>query len=101
MMAEINIIWIWGLTNMSEFKTHLSRNEASDFLKGHGFPVAPATLAKLAVVGGGPIYEKFGARPLYRPDDLQAWVMSRSLRKASTSDPGTPIMSPPVTPEQP
>jgi hypothetical protein len=35
---------------------------------------AVPTLAKLAVVGGGPRFHKVGRWPLYDPDDLDHWA---------------------------
>lgn len=65
----------------------LTRAEASAFLSERGYRVAYATLNKYATVGGGPIYESFGRRPLYRPADLLAWVASRSSGpRRSTSE---------------
>ena len=65
----------------------LTRAEAATFLSERGFRVAYATLNKYASVGGGPLYESFGRRPLYRPADLLAWVASRSSgRRRSTSE---------------
>jgi hypothetical protein len=55
-----------------------SRRGASDFLKTLGYQVAPATLAKYATVGGGPIYEKFGNKPYYPENALLAWVASKT-----------------------
>jgi hypothetical protein len=58
-------------------------------LERHGVAIKATTLAKLAVVGGGPIYELFGRVPFYRPEALDAWVASRlSGPRRSTSDPG-------------
>lgn len=65
----------------------LTRAEAATFLSDRGFRVAYATLNKYASVGGGPLYESFGRRPLYRPADLLAWVASRSSGpRRSTSE---------------
>jgi hypothetical protein len=65
----------------------LTRREASEYLTERGYSVATSTLAKLATVGGGPIYKSFGRRPLYRPADLLAWVTSRSTGpRRSTSE---------------
>jgi hypothetical protein len=48
---------------------------------------APATLAKKAVVGGGPAYKLAGKFPIYAQDDLDAWAKSRlSERVSSTSE---------------
>ncbi len=39
-----------------------------------GYPCSPKTLAKYAVIGGGPRFRKAGRFPLYHPDDLDDWV---------------------------
>jgi hypothetical protein len=72
-----------------DVQRRLDRKEAAQFLTARGFRTAPATLAKLACVGGGPAFESFGRRPLYREAELLAWAQARStgLRR-STSDPG-------------
>ena len=41
-------------------------------------PVAAQTLAKLAVIGGGPRYVRVGRRAAYRAGDLKTWLQSRS-----------------------
>ncbi|PZR90027.1 MAG: hypothetical protein DLM68_05115 [Hyphomicrobiales bacterium] len=54
-----------------------------------GLPCSPRWLAKLAVVGGGPVFRKAGKTPLYAPADLDAWAQSRiSGPRLSTSDVG-------------
>ena len=66
----------------------LDRKGASVFLNEQGYVTAPATLAKLASVGGGPQYRKFGRKPLYLPADLLQWAKSRcSAPRQSTSEP--------------
>jgi hypothetical protein len=67
----------------------LGRKDAAQFLTDQGYKTAHATLAKLACVGGGPPFESFGRRPLYRQADLLAWAQGRTtgLRRF-TSDPG-------------
>ena len=72
-----------------DIQRRLDRKEAAQFLTAQGYRTAPATLAKLACIGGGPAFESFGRRPLYREADLLAWAQARStgLRR-STSDPG-------------
>jgi hypothetical protein len=68
----------------------LSRQEAAVFLTSNGNKIAPATLAKFATVGGGPTFEYWGRRPLYRAGNLLSWARSRcSGPRRSTSDPGT------------
>jgi len=68
----------------------LGRKEAAQFLTDQGYKTATATLAKLACIGGGPPFESFGRRPLYREADLLAWAQGRTTGpRRSTSDPGT------------
>ena len=76
---------------MSEnIQRRLDRKDAAQFLTSHGYRTAPATLAKLACIGGGPTFESFGRRPLYREADLLAWAKARTTGpRRSTSDPGT------------
>jgi len=65
----------------------LDRKEAAQFLTSRGYRTAPATLAKLACLGGGPAFESFGRRPLYREPDLMAWAQSRTTGpRHSTSE---------------
>ena len=45
--------------------------------KTYGFPCSRQWLAKLAVIGGGPVFRKAGRFPLYKPSDLDAWAQSR------------------------
>ncbi len=55
----------------------LRRSEAATYLlETHGIRRAVGTLAKLAVVGGGPRFRVAGRTPLYAPDDLDAWADS-------------------------
>jgi hypothetical protein len=63
----------------------LRRKAASDYLREiHGLERAPSTLAKLAVIGGGPVFRRAGRIPLYSPDDLDCWA--ESLLSAHTFD---------------
>jgi hypothetical protein len=67
----------------------LGRKEAAQFLSERGYKTAPATLAKLACIGGGPVFQSFGRKPLYREADLLAWAQARTTGpRRSTSDPG-------------
>jgi len=64
----------------------MSRKEASAYLNGRGFPVAVAALAKLACVGGGPEFHKFGRYPRYTAKALDMWAshrLSSALRSTS------------------
>jgi hypothetical protein len=50
--------------------------------------LSPGTLRKFRCVGGGPLYEKSGARVVvYAVEELERWLAER--RRAHTSDPGT------------
>ena len=66
----------------------LRRTDASRYLaRIHGLSFATATLAKMAVVGGGPAFQRCGKIPLYTPADLDAWAASKlSKRVNSTSE---------------
>lgn len=69
---------------------YLRRADAASYVQtSYGFPCSPQWLAKLAVVGGGPLFHKAGRTPLYAPSDLDAWARARIGRpRQSTSDPG-------------
>jgi hypothetical protein len=65
----------------------LNRSEAAKWLTARGFHIAPQTLAKYAVVGGGPLFHKFGRRPLYPVQCLRAWAENKLSRlRRTTSD---------------
>lgn len=69
-------------------KPRLLTRETSEYLlEVHGVKMAPATLAKLRSIGGGPPFEKFGATVLYQPRNLDAWALDKlGEPKSSTSD---------------
>ena len=66
---------------------YLRRSDAAFYVRSTwGMPCSPKWLAKLAVVGGGPIFRKAGRFPLYAATDLDAWAQSRiSEPRRSTS----------------
>lgn len=64
----------------------LSRKAASAELADYGYPVAVATLAKYACVGGGPPMVRFGRKPLYSRVDLLDWAAKRCVACRDTSD---------------
>jgi hypothetical protein len=66
----------------------MRRREASQYLQEqHGIRLAHATLAKLAVVGGGPPFRLDGRFPVYDRDDLDSFAAIRlGPLRASTSD---------------
>jgi hypothetical protein len=67
--------------------TRLTRRQLAEKLSACGFQTSPETLATWASrppKGGGPPFQRFGLRPLYRWGDALAWAQSR-LSKAVTS----------------
>ena len=66
----------------------LRRKAASKYLhEVHGVVRAPSTLAKYAVIGGGPVFQRMGRDPVYTPANLDNWVASKlSGPMRSTSD---------------
>jgi hypothetical protein len=66
------------------------RAAASVYLKEkHGIDRTSGTLAKYAVIGGGPRYQLAGRIPLYPENELDSWAASiLSPLKSSTSDNG-------------
>lgn len=45
-----------------------------------GMPCSPKTLAKLASIGGGPVFRKAGRIPLYSTADLNVWAEAKLSR---------------------
>lgn len=65
----------------------LTRTELAAALTALGFPTSPATLATRATRGGGPVFQKYGPRVLYRWGSGLDWAKSRlSAPVGSTSD---------------
>jgi hypothetical protein len=71
----------------SQQDRYLRRSEAADYLKskfGHG---SKRTLAKLATIGGGPVFRKVGKLVVYTTNDLDIWALSLiGPAQNSTSD---------------
>ena len=69
-------------------KPRLRRWEATEYMEfTHGLALAPATLAKLASIGGGPGFHKVGRIPLYPRDELDRWAIEKLGRVVkSTSE---------------
>jgi len=64
-------------------KPYLSRKNASELLRNHGFDVSPATLAKMACghsSDAGPPMYRFGRFPLYDEEETLNWARSRVIR---------------------
>jgi hypothetical protein len=80
----------------------LRRKAASDYLREtHGLERAPSTLAKLAVIGGGPIFRRAGRIPLYDPADLDSFaesLLSAPMRSTSEGASTKPGMTGPTGP---
>jgi hypothetical protein len=66
----------------------MRRRQASEYLDHrHGIRLAPATLAKLAVVGGGPRFRADGRFPVYDRAELDAFAVARlGPLRGSTSE---------------
>jgi len=64
------------------------RSTAAEYIQSEwGIPCASRTLAKLAVIGGGPVFRKAGRTPLYPEDGLDDWARSKlGPRVRSTSE---------------
>jgi hypothetical protein len=63
----------------------LGRRETAEALSEAGFKTSPATLATLAVRGGGPPFQKFGRFPLYRWGNSLDWARSRLSKVVSST----------------
>ena len=67
--------------------TLLTRSQLGTALRDAGYPVANKTLATKASRGGGPPFQSFGRRPLYRWGDALAWAEGRlTAPRRSTSE---------------
>lgn len=64
------------MLDLKNLPARLTRTEASEYLKArHGVVRTPNTLAKLAYVGGGPMFRKSGPRrTLYDIAELDRWA---------------------------
>jgi hypothetical protein len=63
----------------------LRRIAAAKYIQDrYGLRCSKQTLAKLATLGGGPIFRSAGRTPLYAPADLDEWALSR-IGKPRTS----------------
>jgi hypothetical protein len=57
---------------------YLRRRDAARYVREKwGLPCELRTLAKLAVIGGGPEFRKAGRTPIYEPLKLDAWAEGR------------------------
>jgi hypothetical protein len=68
----------------------LDRKAIAEALTSSGFKTKQSTLATLASRGGGPTFQKWGHRVVYRWADALSWAQSRlSDPITSTSEPRT------------
>ena len=69
---------------------YLRRKPAAEYLNDvWGIPTKPSTLAKKAVVGGGPSFHSAGRIPLYSRDELDRYAQAKLGKpRKSTSDIG-------------
>ena len=70
-----------------ELPIYLSRKKAACYVREKwGLPCQPNWLAKLAVMGGGPVFRRCGRWPVYDRGALDDWARSRlSQPMTSTS----------------
>jgi hypothetical protein len=61
----------------SRRRRDMTRSEAAQYITDHFFRCSPKTLAKLAVVGGGPPFRKAGRVPQYGEASTGAWAESK------------------------
>jgi hypothetical protein len=80
------------MTNLDAHRTLrlLRRKEAAQYVRDRwGLPLSQQTLAKLAVIGGGPPYRLAGRFPLYELADLDSYALAKiGPKQRSTSDRG-------------
>jgi hypothetical protein len=77
------------MTIPNDPNARLTRSQTAAALTEAGFPVKSSTLATKATRGGGPAYQLFGQKPLYRWGDVLAWAKGRLTdprRSTSESD---------------
>lgn len=67
--------------------TRLTRKGIAAALSAAGFPISPRTLATMATRGGGPPYELWGPRVIYRWGPSLDWATSRlSSPRSATAE---------------
>jgi hypothetical protein len=69
---------------------YLRRRAAAEYIRVRwGVPCSEKTLAKLACIGGGPVYRRCGRTPLYAAPDLDTFAESKISKPVrSTSEYG-------------
>jgi hypothetical protein len=65
----------------------MTRRQVAEALTAAGYPTSERTLATKATRGGGPPFQKFGPRALYRWRDALDWAEARlTAPRRSTSE---------------
>lgn len=70
---------------LDDLDARLTRKVTAEALTEAGFPISPATLATMATRGGGPLYQLFGRKPLYRWGDALEWAKGRLSKAVHTT----------------
>jgi hypothetical protein len=66
---------------------YLERPQAAEYCTAKGLRISKATLQKMATVGGGPLYRRFGNRAVYEPQHLDSWIAEKlTAPRRSTSE---------------
>src|SRR5260370_19217772 len=76
----------------SQGRHFLRRSDAATYVtERYAFPCSRQWLAKLAVIGGGPVFRKAGRYPVYEPSELDQWAKAHiGPPQRSTSDEAGP-----------
>ena len=61
----------------NERERGMTRAETARYISTRWFPYSAKTLAKVAVIGGGPPFRKAGRLPLYEKTDCDAWAETK------------------------
>jgi hypothetical protein len=78
------------ISALASGRIFLRRAQAAEYVTSrYGFPCSRQWLAKLAVIGGGPVFRKAGRYPVYEPSELDRWAEARiGPPQRSTSEVG-------------
>ena len=68
-----------------DLDARFDRATTAEKLTAAGFPITISTLATMATRGGGPIFSKFGSKPLYRWGDALDWARGRLSKPVRTT----------------
>jgi hypothetical protein len=74
------------IENSKPTRRRRRRKDAARYVREtYGVPCTEEYLAKLAVKGGGPLFEYWGRFPMYDDPDLDLWVESRRSKKVHST----------------